>query len=374
MILAFDAKRFTHNGTGLGNYSRFLLKALAETYPEHDYRLYTPSLGRPDLYRPLMAHSRLRLCTPQSAWSRSLQSVWRSVGMLSEAERGGADIFHGLSNELPYSIHRKIPTLLTVHDLIYVRYPEFYKTIDRWIYKRKYRKSAERADRIVAISQATKRDLVDFFDIQPDKIEVVYQGCDPSFAQVCDADVPRVRELYDLPSDYILFVGSIEDRKNLALIVEALSMMPLSDLHLVAIGRYTPYSDLVREKVRKLHLEDRVHIYHSIPFTHLPAIYRGAQVFCYPSKFEGFGIPIVEALSCGIPVVAATGSCLREAGGPAQFYTDPEDPAMLATLLEAAVCDTSKREDMIRGGREHIQAFLPQRIASDMMAVYRSLL
>lgn len=373
MILAFDAKRFTHNRTGLGNYSRFLLQALAETFPEHSYLLFSPSEGKPELYSSLLERHPLHLHTPDSRWGRIFPAVWRSSDILRQVQKSGAELYHGLSNELPHGKTTNLPMLLTVHDLIYMRYPDFYKPIDRLLYKKKYGDSARRADRIVAISETTKTDLIDYFDISPNKIDVVYQGCHPAFAIADKVAAEAVKSRYALPDSYILFVGSIEERKNLGLIVEALSLLPLPDIHLVAIGRHTPYTDLVKEKIVKLGLQDRVHLYHDIPFLDLPAIYQAATVFCYPSRFEGFGIPVIEALSSRIPVVAATGSCLEEAGGPDQLYTDPDDPEMLASMLETAISDTAKREEMIIRGQEYIKAFRADRIAQDMMRIYRSL-
>lgn len=175
MILAFDAKRFTHNGTGLGNYSRFLLKALAETYPERLPIVYT-LFGQAGFVSP--PHGSFSVTSVYSAVCLEQKfAVCMAFGGHAERcwARWGRYLPWPLSNELPYSIHCKIPTLLTVHDLIYVRYSEFYKPIDRWIYKRKLSQVCRASRSYRGYQPSDEKEIGDFFDIQPDKIEVVYQ-------------------------------------------------------------------------------------------------------------------------------------------------------------------------------------------------------
>ena len=331
MNIAFDAKRITHNATGLGNYSRFVLGTLTEFLPENRYLLYSPSVGNPELYRQLLTHRSVRLFTPHRALALMGGSLWRN-----------------------FSVPRHLRTQL--------------------LYRKKYGASARHADRVITVSEATRRDVIDIFGVEEERVTTVYQGCSEVFSRITPEETQASRGLFALPRRYILFVGSIEERKNLGLIVEALSLLQDKELHLVAVGRKTPYTQLVLERARRLGVLSRLHLLHGVSGGNLPGIYAGAEVFVYPSRFEGFGIPIIEALSAGVPVIGATGSCLEEAGGPSSLYTDPTDASMLATLIDRVVIDISLRKKMIEDGLHYVQRFTPKRIAKDLSAIYEEVL
>ena len=187
--------------------------------------------------------------------------------------------------------------------------------VDRLIYNYKCRYACKHADHIIAVSECTKRDIIHYYGIPADKISVIYQGCSSLYACRIGKDKRKeVMRSYRLPERYILSVGTIEERKNALAIVKALEYLP-DELHFVLVGRPTAYIHQLKEFMTKAGLQDRVHFLHGIPSDDLPAIYQSAETFVYPSVYEGFGIPILEALHSGIPVVAATGSCLEEAGG-----------------------------------------------------------
>lgn len=376
MNIAFDAKRITHNATGLGNYSRFVLGTLTEFLPENRYLLYSPSVGNPELYRQLLTHRSVRLFTPHRALALMGGSLWRNFSVPRHLRTQHVDLFHGLSNELPVGLYnaRRVGTVVTIHDLAFIRYPQFYKAIDRLLYRKKYGASARHADRVITVSEATRRDVIDIFGVEEERVTTVYQGCSEAFSRITPEETQASRSLFALPRRYILFVGSIEERKNLGLIVEALSLLQDKELHLVAVGRKTPYTQLVLERARRLGVLSRLHLLHGVSGGNLPGIYAGAEVFVYPSRFEGFGIPIIEALSAGVPVIGATGSCLEEAGGPSSLYTDPTDASMLATLIDRVVIDISLRKKMIEDGLHYVQRFTPKRIAKDLSAIYEEVL
>ena len=180
-------------------------------------------------------------------------------------------------------IHRTgIRSVVTIHDLIFLRYPQYYHRLDRIIYNRKFNYACRKADRIVAVSECTKRDIVKFYGISPEKIDVVYQGCDPVFARpVSKKEKDRVRAAYGLPERFILSVGTIEERKNLLLAVKAVEK--LDDVHLVAIGKSTDYAKKVQDYVEAHGLENRVHIIHNLKFGDLPILYHLASLFVYLS-------------------------------------------------------------------------------------------
>lgn len=376
MNIAFDAKRITNNATGLGNYSRYIVQALAEYYPENNYLLCSPTAGHPRLYDTLLDNRSVSLHTPETALGRMSGTLWRNWGVVSTLRREEVDIYHGLSNELPIGLYKykRIGTVLTMHDLAFIRYPQFYKPIDRLLYARKYGASARNADHVVAVSEFTRRDVIEHFGVEPERVSVVYQGCSPAYAMVKPEQAAFVRGHYQLPARYILFVGSIEERKNLRLVVEALAQLPDREICLVAVGRRTPYCEVVLAEARRLGLTARVRLLHNIPNEHLPGFYAGAEVFVYPSRFEGFGIPIIEALNAGIPVVGATGSCLEEAGGPDSLYTDPNDADMLATQIFSILNDPERAERMRLQGRIWARRFSPKEIVRELRQVYENVL
>lgn len=372
MKIAFDAKRATHNGTGLGNYSRFVLNTLSAHNPENEYLLYTPSKGKANLRSKVNEGFNIHYHYPKGLWNNfGVKSIWRSFGVVASVNNENTDIYHGLSNEIPFGIGKSgVKSVVTIHDLIFLRYPEYYKPIDRAIYKFKFKRACQKADRIIAVSEMTKRDIIKFFDIPANKIDVVYQGCDNSFkTAVSESFKSTIRKIYGLPDKFILSVGTIEARKNLLLAVKALKESG-KNYHLVAIGKPTPYMNKVKDYIVEHGMEDQVTFLHNVPFAHLPAIYQMASLFVYPSFFEGFGIPIIEALHSGVPVIAATGSCLEEAGGEHSVYVDPMNHTEMAQAINDIMQDAPRRQLMIAHGLEHVQKFEEENIAIELQEVY----
>lgn len=373
MKLAFDAKRITHNGTGLGNYSRFVVNALADGFPNNSCHLYSPDKGKDHLRALVPERENVIYHYPGSSPLGALsKDWWRTYGIVRDLKREKPDVYHGLSNELPFGLAKAgIPSVVTIHDLIFVRHPQFYKPVDRAIYNFKFKKACLLADKVVAVSEMTKKDIIQIYGIPEEKIEVVYQGCNASFAQPVKQDkLYEVKHKYRLPEVFILNVGSIEPRKNLLLIVKALKQMG-KDIPLVAIGKRTPYADVVEQYVRENNMEGQVTLLSNIPFEDLPAFYRLASLFVYPSFFEGFGIPILEALNSGTPVIAATGSCLEEAGGPDSVYVNPNDANDLSEKINLILTTSAQAEHMREAGREYAGRFQSEVIAGDLMEIYR---
>ncbi len=375
MRIGFDGKRAVQNFTGLGNYSRYIVDILCQFYPENEYILYAPKKRENKRLNKLTNQYRqLQLAYPVTFWERKFRSLWRISGITHQLEKEKVSIYHGLSNELPLNIHKSnIKSIVTIHDLIFLRYPQYYHFIDRKIYTYKFRKACENADKIIAISECTKRDIISFFHIPSDKIEVVYQSCDPIFGQsVNNEKKEEVRSKYQLPPKYILNVGSIEERKNALLLVQTLPQLP-QDIHLVIVGKRTPYTKKIERFASEHNLTSRVHIMHNVPFGDLPAIYQLAEIFAYPSYFEGFGIPIIEALHSGIPVVAATGSCLEEAGGPDSIYVNPDSVDEASRAFNEILSKPEKKKLMIEKGKEFIKQFSEEKQATQIINIYNNI-
>lgn len=376
MRIGYDAKRLFNNFTGLGNYSRFIVGGIREFFPEEELVLFTPKIkDNPETKFFSMAGSFTTVLPSTFLSTLKLGSYWRSFLLRGEAKRTKLDIFHGLSHELPNGISSVAKTVVTVHDLIFLRYPHFYKALDRWIYTKKLTYACKEAHCIIAISEQTKNDLIEFLKVPAEKIVVVYQGCHPNFHRSFSQEELRVvRQKYNLPDQYLLNVGTIESRKNVLLLVRALKEMKNSSIPLVVVGRPTAYLEEIKTFIEANGLEKRVQFIHKVSFTDLPAIYRMSSIFIYPSLFEGFGIPLVEAIACGVPVITSTGSCFSEAVGPSSIYVDPQDVKGLASSMEKVLEDASLRRKMIDESTAYIKRFEPEVIAGEMMKVYRSLM
>ena len=367
MRIGFDGKRATQNFTGLGNYSRHILSILSTFYPQDEHFIYTPKS-----LKNLEYSFEGEIKNPKKKFFKSL---WRSFGIISDLKRDKIDIYHGLSNELPFGIKKaNILSVVTIHDLIFLRFPDYYPWIDRKIYNFKCRYACENADRIIAVSEQTKRDIVDFYHIPADRIEVIYQNCNPIFKNPVSIDRKKEIKLkYNLPNQYLLNVGSIESRKNLILIVKALKFIP-KELKLVVVGKETRYTEIVKQYMNKNGLQNRVHFLKNVSFDDLPGIFQQSEIFIYPSKFEGFGIPILEALCSGVPVIAATGSALEEAGGRGSLYVGPNDDSKLSELINLILENKGLRDKMITDGYEHAKQFSDEQIAPKLMGLYQKTL
>lgn len=368
MKIGLDAKRAMSNFTGLGNYSRFVIKNLIDYYPENTYELFCPSINtetEETMFNPnIIVYVK-----------HGFRPFWRTFGITRDIRKEHIDIYHGLSNELPYRIDKTgVKSIVTIHDLIFLRFPELYSKIDRTIYDSKARYACHVADRIVAVSECTKRDIIQYYKVDPDKIDVVYQGCFSIFREMVDENKKdEVLKKHNLPKRYILSIGSIEERKNILLAIKALKYLP-DDIHIIAIGKQRKYTEEIIQYMTDNGLEERVHLLSGIPLNDLPAILQMAQLFVYPSIYEGFGIPIIEALNSRIPVIAATGSCLEEAGGPGTIYINPYDEKELGEQINRVLNDKQLHDKMVADGLEYVKRFNDKKCTADLMDVYKKLI
>ena len=383
MTVGIDAKRIVRNGTGLGSYGRTLVNDLLRLDGGMTLRLYAPDEGRQELREQVTAEPEAVAAKPQptekatkttAVWcfsgrkSALAKALWRSRGIVKDLVRDGVQVYHGLSGELPTGLKKAgIRGVVTIHDLIFLRHPEYYHWWDVQLYAWKFRQTLKEADSIIAISERTRQDIIELGGAEyADRISVIYQSFSPRFTTTATADQKAaVRQRWQLPARYVLNVGTIERRKNVLLAAEALELLP-QDVHLVVVGRQTDY-------VRELPQSERIHLLSGVSDEDLAVIYQLAEVFAYPSRYEGFGIPIIEAIRLGLPVVACTGSCLEEAGGPDSIYVNPDDDEAMAHAIGEVLFGAKGRQQRIERSQHYVERFENTGAAQRFAELYREM-
>ncbi|MFP8892729.1 glycosyltransferase family 1 protein [Chryseobacterium cucumeris] len=365
MKIAFDAKRFFHNTSGLGNYSRDLVRILSEYEPENEYLLLNKNKserGKDILERPNVHF----IETSKGNFSRQLK-------MGKDAQKQDSDIFHGLSGELPLKWDSKpIKKVVTIHDLIFVRYPQYYSFFDRKIHFWKFKKAVDTADKIIAISEQTKRDIIQYLKVSETKIEVIYQGCHHAFKEQQSPELMKaVKEKFKLPERFVLNVGTIEDRKNLLNVVKAING---TEIPLVVVGRKTGYYQKIERFLKRNKMEKQVLFLEGVSMDELACLYKLADIFVYPSFFEGFGIPVIEALFSKTVVVTSNTSCLPEAGGKDSVYINPDNDLDIRAKLKFLWENESERKRREEKGFEFVQKFNDEPIAKELINFYQKIL
>jgi glycosyltransferase involved in cell wall biosynthesis len=365
MKIAYDAKRFFHNTSGLGNYSRDLVRILVKFFPENEYILLNKNKSErgADIFENPNVHF---IETSKGRMSRQLK-------MGKDAQKQNADIFHGLSGELPLKWDKKpIKKIVTIHDLIFVRYPQYYSFFDRKIHLWKFKKAAASADKIIAISEQTKRDIIQFLNVSESKIEVIYQGCHQAFKEDQSEEfIQKTKEKFNLPERFILNVGTIEERKNLLNIVKAIKD---TKIPLIIVGRKTKYFKAVEAFIQKNKMEKQISFLEGVSIDELAVLYKLADIFVYPSFFEGFGIPVIESLFSKTVVITSNTSCLPEAGGPDSVYIDPKNHLDIQAKIKFLWQNESERKRRAEKGFEFVQKFNDKPIAEQLMSLYQKIM
>ncbi|MBN8704182.1 MAG: glycosyltransferase family 4 protein [Bacteroidetes bacterium] len=372
MNIGLDAKRAFVNQSGLGNYARTLINGLVRFFPENNYHLFTTE-EKNDLFPKQTTTKRnISIHTPSGFINRHIKSIWRSYGITPIITKENINIYHGLSNELPFNISQfKGKKIVTIHDLIFLRYPQLYPAIDRKIYDIKFRSACKQADVIVSISEQTKQDIQYYYSIPSEKIKVIYQSCDDLFYNIQTADqIEVVKKKHNLPENYLLYVGTIEERKNILTIIKSLEQ--INDMPLVVVGKKKAYFKKVQEYIIEKRLEKKIIFLKNVSNQDLPTIFSNAALFIYPSIFEGFGIPILEAITSKVPVITSKGSCFTEAGGPSTIYVNPTNEEELTHEIKKIIHSTGLIEKMKSEGYEYSKKFLPEIISNQVLNLYAS--
>lgn len=368
MYIGFDAKRAFLNASGLGNYSRNTLNAINQYYPGNEIVLFSPEIKN-ELFPN---HNQFEVVSPRNSLFKIYSSFWRNFMVSRELKKRRIDIFHGLSNELPNGIHKTdVPAVVTIHDLIFVRFPEFYKTIDRKIYFNKVKYACDSAQRIIAISEQTKEDIIRFFNVDSNKIEVVYQSVSPVFFE--KGNTGYLLSKYNLKEQFILSVGTHEPRKNQLSLLKAIKAENL-DIQVVFVGKKTSYTKKMAHFISENKMEDQVKFLNDISENDLAGLYQLASLSVYISFFEGFGLPVIEAMASGCPVITSNVSCLPETAGGAAILCTPNDVDELGKQIKSSLENETLRNELIAKGKVRANLFHPKHFSKKMISLYNEIL
>lgn len=383
MKIGFDGKRAFQNKTGLGNYIRSLLAVFGQYYPENSYVLFAPK--ETALFDITTVPNTVTI-TPQSNFYKMFGALWRRKGMLKAIQQSGVEVFHGVSNELPKGISKSgVKSVVTVHDIIFERYPETYNFDERYVHRWKIKQACRESDAVIAISKQTKEDLINFYAVPKEKIVVCYQTCNPIFQRtVSPEEKATVKERYQLPDKYFLFVSSITARKNLIAVVKAMVLLKgKMNIPLVVIGNGKKEKEEAKAFAaanglsESLILLNEKTISKEPSFTtaaDFPAIYQQALALVYPSIFEGFGAPLLEALYSGLPVISSNTSSLPEVAGDAALYFSPYDIETLAGHMLQISSNNNLTNELKEKGFKRSLLFTAEQHAKDVMNVYKTVL
>ncbi len=370
MKIGIDFTSATRERAGIGRYARELVHALARLDHDHRYALFVPRDARADALRFDWGVNFSIHRAPLT--ERILAALWQRarVPLPIEAFIGPVDVFYSPDFLLPPTRARR--TLVTIHDLSYVRVPECFPAPLLRYLARAVPPSIARADLILADAVSTQRDLVEVYGVPLEKVRVLYSGVDARFSPHVAPDAQaRVRAL-TRGKPYVLSVSTLQPRKNYARLVEAFgklisdSRFQISDLLLVIAGGRGWLFDEVFQVVARLGLQARVVFPEFVADDDLPALYAGAMLFAYPSLYEGFGLPIVEAMACGAPVITSNASSLPEVAGEAALYFDPRDVEAMADALHRALTDASLRESLRARGFAQARRFSWEQAAREL--------
>jgi glycosyltransferase involved in cell wall biosynthesis len=369
MRIGFDAKRAFSNKSGLGNYSRDVIRSLQDIYPEHEYVLYSPEKETELLESKYQAN-----LISSKASSKAGKLYWRSFSITKDIINSKLDIYHGLSNELPFNIGKiNIKKIVTIHDLIFLEIPSLYPFIDRKIYLKKFEHACKVADKIIATSNQTKNDIIKHFGIEDSKIHVIYQSCNERFKiKITEQKAKQILEKYRIPDNYILNVGTIETRKNVLNIVKAIYYFNL-DVCLVIVGRKTPYYDEIKSYVNTHNMQNKFLVLGNVSNEDLPAIYQNSRVFVYPSVYEGFGIPILEAFNSGIPVITSDNGSPAEIAGDAAIQVEALNSKAIGIAIRSVLQSSDLANALVRDGYKRAKLFDREIVIKKMMSFYNSL-
>ncbi len=368
MAIYIDVSAAVHSRAGLGRYAESLARALVNKEPGRFALFYNRSGDS----RPLPGLDNIPTQSIRAGYKPWRMAVWlgQLAGLGFDRLLPGVELYHATEHLLMPL--RQVPGVLTVHDLIFRLFPQHHKRLNYWYLNAAMPLYCRRASAIIAVSDATRQDLVRFYGLDPAKISVVHEAAAPHFLPAPPDQVARVRTRYGLPDYYLLHVGTIEPRKNLNRLLEAIHHLRKAkeNIRLVVVGSKGWLYQGFFQRLEELELSEVVHLPGYVPDADLPAIYSGARLVVVPSLYEGFGLPVLEGMACGVPVVCSNTSSLPEVGASAARYFDPTDVSDMAERILPIWRDEGLREEMHRQGLARAAHFSWERAAKETLAVY----
>lgn len=372
MVIGFDAKHMLEEEGILGYYGRVAVEALTEHYHHNDYILYTSGdTDDTNIIGNLLVHSSVHLKMPHG--TSFGERLSRRKGLLQATRRHGVQVFHGLSATLPSGIEKTgMATVVTVGSLLHKHYPERYSFLERHRINKQFRSTFKEADAVIAMSEFSKRELIDFYHVPEEKVRVIMPVSESVFSSTLTDEARDVfRQKYKLPEKYILVPGRFDERNNMKVALEAMANLADRELCMVVIGHRNDYYRALKHRASQLGLGGRVVRVKATYNAPVHAVYAMAAAVAYPSVYESVSLPILRSLSCGTPVVAAKGSCMEEFGGDAALYFRPDSAEELADALSRAL--GPERARLLEAGKAQNKKFTAERMARQLDDLYREL-
>jgi glycosyltransferase involved in cell wall biosynthesis len=379
MHVGIDYTAAVHQGGGIGRYTRNLIRALAKCDTDGQYTLFVAGgWGNGDALGPWPANFRVRSVPLSDRW---MHILWQRLRLPLPIHliTGPLDLFHSPDFVLPPT--GRTPAILTVHDLSFMRLPQFFVAGFRDYLEGAVLRAVKRATHILADSQCTCRDLMELMAVEPQRVSVLYPGVEPRFEPVQDTEIlSQVRSRYGLSQRFILGLSTLQPRKNFEGLIEAFGLLLAAranepefvDLDLVIGGGKGWMYEGLSSRVERLGLAERIHFIGFVDDDDLPALYSLASAFAFPTWYEGFGLPVLEAMACGTPVIAADNSSLPEVVGDAGLLVDAADPVALSTALIRVLTDRGLEAHLAMAGRRQSRRFTWERAAQQLLDLYRS--
>ena len=373
MRIGIDARSVLKQRTGVGNYTHNLIQHLSQLDRENQYVLFyshhlNVKFAIPKIDNPNFESKFIRFP------NKLLNLMWATVKLPKvDWFVGSVDVYHSPTFCLNALARGK--SLITIHDLNFLAYRKFAIRSGRWHYAFKIRNYAEKVDAIIADSESTRSEIIKYLKIPEEKIHVIYLGCSPAFQPLSSSETKqKIMEKYQIKGDFILYVGTLEPRKNLRGLIQAYAnSRAKDDFRLVlAGGKGWKYKHIFR-LVNQLKLQDRVIFCGYVPDSDLPALYNSASVFVYPSFYEGFGLPPLEAMTCGTPVIVSHTTSLPEVVGDAGIYVDPFDIEQISLSIDTVLSDTKLCQTLREQGLKRAKLFSWEKTARETLKLYQQL-
>jgi len=371
MRIALDATAVPSKPMGAGWYIIYLVRALSRLETSHQLVVFAQEHLRPFLAGCQGGQTEMIWLPDQPP---ALRLIWEQAIFPRLLRRLQIDLLHSPHYTMPLA--HPLPTVVTFHDLTFFLHPEKHTRAKRFFFPWMMRRSAQRADWLIADSESTRQDAISFVGADPARITTVHLGYQDIFRPIADSQhLDRIRQEYRLPPRYILYVGALEPRKNVPLLLRAFEQLAVRLPHHLVLTGGTGWKDApVLAQMEAMRFSERVHRLGHVPHEHLPAIFNLAEVFVYPSAYEGFGLPPLEAMACGTPVITSNISSMPEFVGQAGVLIPPNDESALSNALQSVLTDEALRQRLKTAGPQRAASFTWERTAQKTLAIYEQVL